>query len=306
MKNKVIFFFCIFFITFSLMGQEYCKERYIADSLYRLQHYPEALEYYKNLLPDFVKRKDLYKIAVCYGVMEQKDSSVYYFDLALKKGFYYPSGFGLEKDKNLAYLWEVPAYKTYLEKLKENRLQNINIKDSILYRKLIAIKDTDQFYRHKLSKMQISDSTDTPLYKHYLTERRKNDSLHVIFLDSVLNLCNYWPGLDVVGWEGDEAAWLIAQHADDFICFQEKCLKFLLKADQMENTNPHNVAYLYDRIKINKGDKQRYGTQMRIIDGKVNFINLEDEENLEYYRSCYQLPPIYLYKKALEERYLKK
>lgn len=306
MKNKVIFLSMFFWINFSLLGQNYCQERYIADSLYRLQHYPEALMYYKNLLPDFAKRKDLYKIAVCYSYMGQRDSSVYYFNRAIEKGFYYPSGFGLEKDKNLAYLREEAAYQTYLEKLKENRLQHINVRDSVLYRELIAQKDTDQFYRHAISRMQKSDLTDTPLYKYYLTERRKNDSLHVIFLDSVLGRYGRWPGLDVVGWEGDEAAWVIAQHADNFVCFQEKCLEFLLKADQVENTNPHNVAYLYDRIQINKGGKQRYGTQMRIIENKVSFINLEDEKNLEYYRACYQLPPIYVYKKALEGRYLKK
>lgn len=129
-----------------------------------------------------------------------------------------------------------------------------------------------------------SNSADTPLYKYYLTESRKNDSLQVIFLDSIINRYGFWPGLDMVGWEGDEAAWLIAQHADDFVEFQEKCFALLLKSDQLENTNPHNVAYLYDRIQINKGGKQRYGTQMRVVDNKVIFINLEDERNVEYYR----------------------
>ncbi len=123
MKRILLVFFVFFYIVFSLSGQEYCKERYIADSLYRLRQYPEALGYYKNLLPDIAKRKDLYKIAVCYDCMEQRDSSVYYFNLALEKGFYYPSGFGLEQDKNLSFLREGAGYEVYLNKLNENRLQ---------------------------------------------------------------------------------------------------------------------------------------------------------------------------------------
>lgn len=305
MKRKLLFLLVFLYIVFSLSGQGYCKERYIADSLYRFRQYPEALGYYKNLLPDIAKRKDLYKIAVCYGCMEQRDSSVYYFNRALEKGFYYPSGFGLEQDKNLSFLREGAGYEVYLNKLNENRLQYIHVKDSVLYRELITQKELDQFYRHAISRMQKSDSTDTPLYLHYLAESRKSDSLHMLFLDSLLNQYGCWLGLDLVGWDGDEAAWVIAQHADNFVGFQEKCLRFLQEADQQENTNPHNVAYLYDRIQINKGGHQRYGTQMRIIDNKVDFIRLEDEHHLEYYRACYQLPPVYIYKKALEGRYLK-
>lgn len=138
MKNKLLFL--LFIATFNLSAQDYCKERYLADSLYRIQNYAEAVVYYKSLLPEDMKRKDLYKIAVCYRYMQQKDSSVHYFNLAISKGLYYPSGFGLEQDKNLAYLREEPAYKHYLEKLEQNRLQHINVTDSILFRELIAKK----------------------------------------------------------------------------------------------------------------------------------------------------------------------
>ena len=134
----------------------------------------------------------------------------------------------------------------------------------------------------------------------------RKDSLLQVFLDSVITRYGCWPGYHLVGEEGDRAAWFIVQHADRNIAFQEKCLPLLAEAFKQENTNPHNVAYLYDRIMINKGLKQRYATQMRIMEGKVVFINLEDESRVDYYRKCFDLPPLTFYKKELEERYTKK
>lgn len=70
-----------------------------------------------------------------------------------------------------------------------------------------------------------------------------------------------WPDVKLVGKQGTTAAWLIAQHADHNVRFQEYCLHLLVaKADQ-RLAPPAHVAFLTDRVRVNRGQPQIYGTQ---------------------------------------------
>jgi hypothetical protein len=72
-----------------------------------------------------------------------------------------------------------------------------------------------------------------------------------------------WPGKTLVGQEGAEAAWLIAQHSDADTKFQQRCLRALMDAAMVGEASWRHVAYLFDRIAVNRGEPQRYGTQGR-------------------------------------------
>lgn len=75
-----------------------------------------------------------------------------------------------------------------------------------------------------------------------------------------------WPVKSLVGDFAANAAWLIAQHSDMDIEFQEKCLD-LMKLQTDGEVDLQNIAYLEDRICKNKNRAQIYGTQ---------FINTPD------------------------------
>lgn len=66
-----------------------------------------------------------------------------------------------------------------------------------------------------------------------------------------------WPKESIFGKQASDNAWLIAQHADHDIEFQDKCLALLAK-----DTNTRNYAFLYDRVQVNRHRPQRYGTQL--------------------------------------------
>jgi len=70
-----------------------------------------------------------------------------------------------------------------------------------------------------------------------------------------------WPTISKVGQEASRSAWLLAQHADFDVEFQEKCLQLMLDAEP-NNVNLENIAFLTDRIAVNKREKQTYGTQL--------------------------------------------
>jgi len=71
-----------------------------------------------------------------------------------------------------------------------------------------------------------------------------------------------WLSSDIVGKDGECYAWLIVQHSDFNVIFQEKCLKLIKKLPFTKERRGH-IAYLTDRILVNKGKKQIYGTQFR-------------------------------------------
>ena len=71
-----------------------------------------------------------------------------------------------------------------------------------------------------------------------------------------------WPGFDLVGEDGEDAAWAIAQHSDLDPEFQKCALGHLKKAVAAGHGSPGNLAYLSDRIAVAEGRPQTYGTQV--------------------------------------------
>ena len=69
-----------------------------------------------------------------------------------------------------------------------------------------------------------------------------------------------WPTSKLVGKRASHFAWLLVQHADD-VKFQEDCLKFIKEAGGNDEVARSEVAFLTDKILVNKGKPQIYGTQ---------------------------------------------
>lgn len=70
-----------------------------------------------------------------------------------------------------------------------------------------------------------------------------------------------WFTVSEFGKEADKNAWLLVQHADRDLAFQKQVLEVLTGLYPTGETNPSNYAYLWDRVAVNSGELQRYGTQ---------------------------------------------
>lgn len=71
-----------------------------------------------------------------------------------------------------------------------------------------------------------------------------------------------WPGQSMVGERGCEAAWLLIQHADHDPAFQKQGFFLLERAVENKDAPASLLAYLTDRIRVNEGKLQVYGTQL--------------------------------------------
>lgn len=102
-----------------------------------------------------------------------------------------------------------------------------------------------------------------------------------------------WPTIGLVGEDGEDAAWTIAQHSDLDPKFQAKALKLLRKAVADDQASLGNLAYLEDRVAVGKGEPQRYGTQVGCgPDGPKPATPIEDEDGLEQRRKDAGLDPL--------------
>ncbi len=70
------------------------------------------------------------------------------------------------------------------------------------------------------------------------------------------------PGIDRVGEKGAKNFWLLVQHCDYDPAFQKNVLEAMKGEVERENASSEDYAYLYDRVRVNAGEKQWYGTQL--------------------------------------------
>ncbi len=101
-----------------------------------------------------------------------------------------------------------------------------------------------------------------------------------------------WPIRSLVGTDGATAAWLIAQHSDQDMEFQERALELMRAAVDDEEADPTELAYLEDRVASNRGEPQIYGTQVSCVEGTPQPRPIADEEHVDERRAEVGLPPL--------------
>jgi hypothetical protein len=109
-----------------------------------------------------------------------------------------------------------------------------------------------------------------------------------------------WPTRARVGEKGTSDAWLLVQHADQDVEFQEYCLQLLEAALRSDQVDPRNVAYLADRVATHRGRPQRYGTQFVDKDGELVPYELEDPKKVDEWRHELGLGPLAEYAEQLK------
>lgn len=101
-----------------------------------------------------------------------------------------------------------------------------------------------------------------------------------------------WPGHSLVGEEGALAAWLLVQHADEDVGFQKHCLELLRTAVAAGEASAKHLAFLTDRVRVNEGKPQLYGTQLKARDGNWESADIEDVARLDERRAAVGLGPL--------------
>jgi len=113
-----------------------------------------------------------------------------------------------------------------------------------------------------------------------------------------------WPQPDQVGTDGVGAAFLIVQHATHDLAFQERSLEWLRAAYEDSAATGQQVALLTDRVRVQQGEPQLYGTQALIQDGTIVFRPIADSAHVDARREALGMMPLDEYAQRLRDMYL--
>lgn len=157
---------------------------------------------------------------------------------------------------------------------------NIRIKDE-----LIAMKEKDFQLRRRL----VAEGTLSRDGYHPEMERLHN--ANAARLAEIIDEYG-WPGISEVGADGEEAAWIIAQHAISIPALQIKFLDALKIAVAIGESSLLHEAYLTDRILFNQDKPQHYGMVWDWDEnGEMNAM-VEDVELTDRQRATLGLPSL--------------
>jgi uncharacterized protein DUF6624 len=111
-----------------------------------------------------------------------------------------------------------------------------------------------------------------------------------------------WPTRSLVGDDGANATWLLAQHADQDPAAQRRFLDLLRAAVAAGEASPVDLAYLTDRVAVHAGQPQVYGTQLcRDPGGLLTVCEIADPETVDQRRAALGLCPLAAYIVATEQ-----
>lgn len=107
-----------------------------------------------------------------------------------------------------------------------------------------------------------------------------------------------WPTSKLVGEDGSDAAWLLAQHADLKPEFQKKVLQLMEPLVLSGEVQGRHYGYLYDRTH----QPQKFGTQGNCVGNQWEPREMEDSSKVESLRKEYGMMPFAEYKQMATDR----
>jgi hypothetical protein len=164
--------------------------------------------------------------------------------------------------------------------------------DEELRRELLARRDEDQRIRTLVPR---GWGQYTAMPAEVAAQWQRIDEDNTRWLADVVS-ARGWPGRTMAGEDGAAAAWLLAQHADRDPARQQAFLAALRGAAGQGEASSSHLAYLEDRVRVNAGQPQLYGTQFTVTGRDFGPRPIEDPQRLDERHAEAGLEPFADYK----------
>ncbi|WP_266368820.1 DUF6624 domain-containing protein [Tellurirhabdus rosea] len=211
-------------------------------------------------------------------------------------------------DEIWADLTEYPELATFrqgqMQEIITEELQNAFHRygfNAALRQRLVTIYEQDQRPRQQLDSVSKVYGWDSPETRMVVKKMAETDSVNLPEIETIIQKHGY-PGKSKVGERMSETAWLVIQHAP--LAVQEKYLPVLQKAADKGELSRSSLALLIDRVRLGRGQKQLYGSQVTGDEkGNMWLAPIEDEANVNKRRASVGLEPIEDYAKQFNIDY---
>ena len=207
--------------------------------------------------------------------------------------------------QNQRTLEEICSKELFTKKLTDMQIcksvaKDENVESKVLQIELIKMYINDQSVRGNVLSEIISkyklDEYELTKVDAVSIDKMNRDRLKEIIIESG------FPTRQLVGKDAMQGIFLMIQHSDGDKEWQKAQLPNIEKAVKQGDMDGQSYAYLYDRIKINGGEKQLYGTQFKNVDPineKVELADTDDIESLDARRMEFGMMPIQMYKQFM-------
>lgn len=204
----------------------------------------------------------------------------------------------------------------------QNHLNSTNFTDESANPDYASMDDTD--------KRQIMTDKITEMYSRYKQYRNESASVYIsqgwdksnavdneelVKAADLVNLqeakalfTNYrLPTISKVGAELAHKFWMIVLNSNNDVAFQTQILKAMHEELEEDDISAADYAFLADRIRINQGENQIYGTQVQYNDITQRFepFNLKKPESVDQRRVIMGLERIQTYINEVNSKFKK-
>lgn len=269
-----------------------------AEQFYQSREYLKAATAYSKA---FASNKNLgridhrYSAARSWALAGIPDSAFYNLEKIAKSGYYAKYDIIIH-DPSLNSLHGYKRWEAIVAIVKANKKRFEPNLNELLAAQLDTIFSEDQTDRTQIDgieKRYGSQSKEMRLQWRIIAHK---DSANVRKVKAILDKYG-WLGKDIIGSKGNDALFLVIQHAD--MVTQENYLPLMRDAVKNGKADASSLALLEDRLALRQGKKQIYGSQMaqNPKSGAYYVSPLEDPKNVDKRRAEVQLRPIAEYVK---------
>jgi len=239
---------------------------------------------------------DYYRAAEAAARTQEPKAALRLLQQAVDKGYF--SAETIEQEEGFASLTSQAGWNRLLARARTKQQRHEAPFDPQLVARLKKISYQDQHDRHIAAVAERKHGANAP--EVAVADRRQNtlDLQLIRQIDSLLARHGY-PGKSLVGEYQKEVVFFVIQHSPN-----EKYLPLLTAAADKGEFRKSSLALFVDRIRVARGEKQLYGSQLGpMVNGRYTLDPVEDENNVNKRRAEVGLEPLEEYLKLYNITY---
>lgn len=185
------------------------------------------------------------------------------------------------------------------EKEDQRKSYVTRVTNLALRKELLTMVEQDQLIRNEMIESGIKHPS-----KSFEARMEVIDSRNTARMKGIIRRFG-WPGPELVGWDGTEAAFILVQHAAH--SFHKKLLPLMQKEYKTGGLSGPNYALFSDRVLVDDGRPQVYGSRLMPVDqwkdGEPTLCPIADEANVDMRRAAVGLSSLAEYREFLRQMY---
>jgi hypothetical protein len=307
--NALLLFFCLQCTVVSAQQTFVSTDSNYVNNVLKAQKYLKEANFVlcnhcfaKALRVNQSSPRTLFDHGYCFFKRNQLDSAGVYWKKAATLNFDYVYA-QVEDEKLLDKKWRNTPSKLF-NACMDSLLIRYAQYDTALIRQLKRLDYLDQCYRGApMDSVRKQYGRGSKEELAFTKKRNDQDSLNLIEVNAIFKRYNGYPQLQQVGKANISVPFMVIQH--DPQNKQEDYLPMLKAAAEKGDLNFRTLALLIDRVNVQKGQKQLYGTQLfyNDVSKKYEVSPVENPETLNTLRKSIGLGTIEEYLNSYNTRH---